>query len=87
MNKMATPPQYADGLEEFYNMVNDPNESTNLALSYDHVSVKRELSKWLPVKNSCPVPRSHTRLIELKENAKAYWENELIGENDLIPKL
>ena len=26
-------------------------------------------------------------LIELKENGKVYWKNELIAENDLIPEM
>jgi arylsulfatase A-like enzyme len=48
--------RYEDGSEELYDSVADPNEFTNLASRSEHAPVKRELARWIPVKNAAPVP-------------------------------
>jgi arylsulfatase A-like enzyme len=40
--------RYADGSEELYDHVSDPNEWTNLAARADLAPVKTDLAKWLP---------------------------------------
>ncbi len=40
--------RYANGDEELYDEVNDPNEWTNLALKPEHAARKAELAKLLP---------------------------------------
>ena len=40
--------RYADGLEELYDLKNDPNEFKNLAHNPEHTEIKRTLSKHVP---------------------------------------
>ena len=40
--------RYADGSEELYDSVNDPNEFHNLAVQPRYERQKRELAKWAP---------------------------------------
>jgi arylsulfatase A-like enzyme len=44
--------RYADGSEELYDHVQDPNEWRNLAGQADYASVIAELSRWLPAENA-----------------------------------
>ena len=55
--------RYADGSEELYDMVKDPNEWTNLAGSAEFDEKKRDLAKWLPKVNLKPAPRSAHRIL------------------------
>lgn len=76
--------RYADGSEELYDMAADPHEWTNLADQPEYVPVKRRLSRWLPRRNTPPVPGSVIRLIELREDGP-WWEGRPIGPDDPIP--
>ena len=40
--------RYADGSEELYDCVNDPNEFHNLAAQPRYERQKKELAKWAP---------------------------------------
>ena len=48
--------RYADGSEELYDHESDPNEWVNLAKKPDHEEVMEKHRKWLPKKESKPVP-------------------------------
>lgn len=76
--------QYADGSEELYDMVNDPNEFTNLAGMSQSASVKSALRKHLPKINKKPVPGSAKRIL-IYEDGVANWEGEDIDPGEAIP--
>ncbi|MCH2387765.1 MAG: sulfatase [Opitutales bacterium] len=76
--------QYADGSEEFYDMIADPNEFTNLAENPKYARAKRSLKKHLPKVNRRPAKGSAKRIL-IYENGVANWEGEDIGPNDPIP--
>ncbi|MEM1295433.1 MAG: sulfatase [Verrucomicrobiota bacterium] len=78
---------YADGSEELYDMVQDPHEWTNLADDPDYASVKKILATWLPKNEAKPAPGSKSRLLELREDGKVFWELEEIRPNDPIPEI
>jgi hypothetical protein len=44
--------RYADGSEELYNKVDDPQEWINLATRPEMSEVKSDLALWLPTKNA-----------------------------------
>jgi arylsulfatase A-like enzyme len=81
--------RYADGSEELYDMVKDPNEWTNLADSKnpEHVKIKTDLAKWMPKNDAAPAPNSKSRLIERKPNGDVYWELEKIDPKEPIPEI
>jgi arylsulfatase A-like enzyme len=69
--------RYADGTEELYDAVADPNEFRNLASGGKHASLKRELAQFMPKTSAPPKPerdaynfdvKSHTG--ELKADAR-----------------
>lgn len=76
--------QYADGSEELYDMIDDPNEFTNLADDPEYARAKRSLKKHLPKINRHPVAGSANRIL-IYDNGVANWEGEDIGPNDPIP--
>ena len=76
--------QYADGSEEFYDMVADPNEFTNLANDSKYAADKLTLRKQLPKINKKPVKGSANRIL-IYENGVANWEGEDIGPTEAIP--
>jgi iduronate 2-sulfatase len=47
--------RYANGDEELYNEVKDPNEWTNLALKPEYADKKKELAKLLPAKDAADI--------------------------------
>jgi arylsulfatase A-like enzyme len=65
--------RYADGSEELYDTVADPNEWTNLAGDPSYATVIREHRRWLPKVNAPPVPGSRVRVVELRDGIP-YWE-------------
>ncbi len=77
--------QYADGSEEFYDMVADPNEFDNLADHPDYAAAKAALRTYLPRRNQAPVAGSANRILIYK-NGVANWEGEDIGPDDPIPE-
>lgn len=76
--------QYADGAEELYDMVKDPNEFTNLEADTRYAAEKLALRKQLPKINRKPVPGSAKRIL-IYENRVANWEGEDIDPNEAIP--
>jgi arylsulfatase A-like enzyme len=76
--------RYADGSEELYDLVADPNEWTNLAGEAKHAEVKKQLAKWMPEKSTPPLPGSAARLLTY-DNGIPVWEGKPIGKNDPFP--
>lgn len=76
--------QYADGSEEFYDMIADPNEFTNLANDPKYARAQRSLKRHLPETSRRPVPGSANRIL-IYENGIANWEGEDIDPNEPIP--
>ena len=70
--------RYADGSEELYDHDADPNEWTNLAGDAKYAGTKRGLATFLPRKNVPPIAGSVTRLVEIREGGKVYWEGKPI---------
>jgi arylsulfatase A-like enzyme len=77
--------RYADGSEELYDLKNDRHEWHNVASRPDLASRKTELAGWIPQKIAAPVPRSHSRLIEMKDGIP-YWEEKPIHPEDGPPE-
>jgi arylsulfatase A-like enzyme len=76
--------RYADGSEELYDMVKDPNEFTNLAADSRYSAEKLALRKQLPKINKKPVAGSANRIL-IYENGVANWEGQDIDPNEAIP--
>ena len=76
--------RYADGSEELYDMVNDPNEFTNLASAAQYASEKKALIEQLPQVNQPPVPGSANRIL-IYQDGVANWEGEDINPSEAIP--
>jgi len=79
--------RYADGAEELYDMVKDPNEWENLAGNAELAAVKAELAKWIPKTDAAPAPGSKSRLLERTADGRTFWEGEEIGAGDPVPEL
>jgi choline-sulfatase len=78
--------RYADGSEELYDMVNDPNEWENLIDKPEYAAVITQHRKWIPAKSVKPAPGSRARIL-IYENGKANWEGKDIGAREPIPEL
>ena len=77
---------YADGSEELYNMVEDPNEWTNLAGNPEYADVIAEHKKFVPTGDLPPAPNSAARVL-IYDNGRVNWEGEDIPEGDPIPEI
>jgi choline-sulfatase len=77
--------QYADGSQELYNMIDDPNEWENLAADSKYADVIASHKKWIP-KSVPPAAGSKHRILIYKDG-QANWETKDIGENDPIPEI
>ena len=78
---------YADGSEELYDMVNDPNEWTNLAGKPEHAAVVAEHKKWLPKVDVPPAPNSASRVLTYDAKTdEAVWEGKTVRRGDPIPE-
>jgi choline-sulfatase len=78
---------YADGSEELYDMVRDPNEWTNLAALPEHAQVIAEHKKWLPKIDRPPAPGSAHRILTYDAAAdEAVWEGNPVKRGDAIPQ-
>jgi choline-sulfatase len=69
--------RYADGSEELYDLVADPNEWRNLARDARFSETLREHARWLPKTNTPPVPGSASRVLT-ETNGVWYWEGRAI---------
>ena len=78
--------RYADGSEELYDMQNDPEEWTNLAITGTHQGKIEELSRWLPGKSLRPAPGSKHRILTYQDGM-ANWQGTNISQTDTIPGL
>jgi arylsulfatase A-like enzyme len=79
--------RYADGSEELYDMIADPNEWTNLAGETRLASVIHEHRKWLPKIDSPPAPDSKDRVLTYDPRTKEItWEGKPIRPGDAIPE-
>ena len=80
--------RYADGSEELYDVVADPNEWTNLAADAKHAAVKQELAAWLPKVDLPPAPNSKSRVLTYDAKTGAVtWEGAPVGAKDPIPEI
>ena len=78
--------RYADGSEELYDILRDPNEWTNLAVDPMHAATKAELAKWLPKKDVPLAPNSSSRtLVYDPITEEVIWEGERVNKTDPIP--
>ena len=77
---------YADGSEELYNMVEDPNEWTNLAGNPEYADVIAEHKKFVPRGDLPPAPDSAARVL-IYDNGRVNWEGEDIPEGAPIPEI
>jgi arylsulfatase A-like enzyme len=66
--------RYADGGEELYDEVQDPQEWTNLARKPEYAATKSELAHWLPTKN-VPSPERKKKEGPNKKQAKRAARN------------
>ncbi len=74
--------RYADGSQELYDMVADPNEWTNLAGKPEYATVIREHGQWLPKVDLPAAPGSQHRLLE-RVDGEWYWEGKRIVPSEL----
>jgi arylsulfatase A-like enzyme len=74
--------RYADGSEELYDMLHDPDEWTNLAGDPRFQQVKRTLGKWVPDSPQPHAPESAHRVL-MKRNGVWEWEGKPIDPNEL----
>jgi arylsulfatase A-like enzyme len=79
--------RYADGSEELYDMVNDPNEWTNLAGRPGHSQIIAEHTAWLPAIDVPPAPGSANRILTYDATTDdAVWEGMTVKRTDPIPE-
>ena len=76
---------YADGSEELYDEVADPNEWTNLAADPKLAETKHDLAKWLPKVNTHAVPGSAERILTY-DGETPVWEGEPIDLKAPFPE-
>ena len=78
---------YADGSEELYDMVNDPNEWNNVASKPENAAIIAEHKKWLPKIDLPPAPNSASRVLTYdKKTDEAVWEGTTVKRSDPIPE-
>ena len=73
---------YADGSQELYDTVADPNEWTNLAQKPEYAPIIRELKAWIPKVNLPAAPGSAHRILE-KRGEEWFWEGKPIDPSQL----
>ena len=80
--------QYADGTEELYNMVSDPNEWHNLAEKPELLPRLREMRHMLPPSSRLPVEGSRDRILLYdRESRVANWEGVDIPKDAPVPEI
>lgn len=79
--------RYADGSEELYDMVNDPNEWHNVAAKPENAAIIAEHARWLPKIDLPPAPNSASRVLTYdKATDEAVWEGKTVKRGDAIPE-
>jgi arylsulfatase A-like enzyme len=76
--------RYADGTEELYDLLGDPNEWRNLAGDPSHASVVAEHKRWLPASSAPPAPGSRDRVLTF-DNGIPVWEGQRIEPKARVP--
>lgn len=78
--------RYADGSEELYDMVADPNEWNNLSGDPKLKDVIDQHAKWLPKIDQPPAAGSMHRVLTYDPSTdEAIWEGKTVKRNDSIP--
>lgn len=78
--------RYADGSQELYDMLNDPNEWKNLADDPQFAEVIAEHRRWLPRVDRPPVAGSAHRVLTYDPDTdQAVWEGTTVLRSDPIP--
>ena len=78
---------YADGSEELYDMLKDPNEWTNLAGDKKYAAVIAEHKKWLPKIDVPPAKGSAQRVLTYdKAMGDFVWEGKTYHKDSPIPE-
>ncbi|MBI5689541.1 MAG: sulfatase [Verrucomicrobia bacterium] len=79
--------RYADGTEELYDHLSDPDEWKNLAGDPAFAAVIAEHKKWLPKIDRPPAPNSASRVLTYdRATDEAVWEGQKVRRNDPIPQ-
>jgi arylsulfatase A-like enzyme len=79
--------RYADGSEELYDMIKDPNEWHNVASLPENATIIAEHKKWLPKVDVPPALGSANRILTYdKAKNQATWEGKTIKRNAWIPE-
>ena len=79
--------QYADGSAELYDMVNDPNEWTNLIERNELQEIVDWHKSFIPKVNKKPVAGSKHRILLYDGTDTVNWEGTNVGPNDPIPEI
>lgn len=78
---------YADGTEELYDMLKDPNEWNNVSALPENAAVMADMKKWLPKVDVPPAAGSASRVLTYdKATDEAIWEGETVKRGDAIPE-
>jgi len=78
--------RYADGSEELYDMIADPNEWHNLASDHQWAKVIEQHAGWLPAIDRPPVVGSAHRVLTYdRDTDQAVWEGTTVRRSDPIP--
>lgn len=79
--------RYADGTEELYDMLADPNEWHNLAGDPKWADVIADHKRWLPETDQSPAQGSAHRVLTYDAATdEAVWEGQPVRREDLIPE-
>jgi choline-sulfatase len=79
--------RYADGTEELYDMIKDPQEWHNIVSQPENAAVVAEHRKWLPKVDMPPAPNSASRVLTYdKTTDEAIWEGRKVLRTDPIPE-
>ena len=73
--------RYADGSQELYDHLSDPNEWTNLVADARYFVTKQELARWLPKSPAPPAPGSTCRVL-VKYDGLWLWEGQPIKASE-----
>ncbi len=78
---------YADGTEELYDLLADPNEWINLAGQPQFAAVVAEHRRWRPQPDEPPAPASASRVLTYDAATDtAVWEGRSVTRDDAIPE-
>lgn len=78
--------RYADGSEELYDMIEDPNEWDNLIGKPGYEIIIADHKKWIPKISRKPAPGSKARILTYNPKTKeTIWEGKKILPTDPIP--